>query len=50
MFDPEVWNSAKGEYAFYTKLNEHYDDCEIYGKSFPESCDFILIQDGKIVY
>ena len=49
IFDPEVWNSAKGEYAFYTKLDEHYDDCEIYAKSFPPSCNFILIKDGTIV-
>ena len=49
MFDSDVWNSAKGEYAFYTALDKHYDDCEIYSTNFPKTCEFVLIKDGEVV-
>ena len=48
-FNSDIWNDAKGEYAFYTALDKHYDDCEIYSMNFPKACEFILIKDGEIV-
>jgi len=48
-FDSDIWNAAKGEYAFYASLDIHYDDCEIYSESFPKTCVFILIKDGEVV-
>lgn len=49
MFDSDIWNEAKGEYAFYTGLDEHFDDCEIYATNFPKTCVFHLVKDGEVV-
>ena len=48
-YDDDRWNSAKGEYAFYTGLCEHYDDYAEYEKFFPKTCKFHLVQNGKTV-
>ena len=49
IFNSDIWNAAKGEYAFYAALDKHYDDCEIYSTNFPRACEFILIKDGEVV-
>lgn len=48
VFADDVWNDAKGEYAFYSNLDEHYDDFEEYGKYFPDTCKFFLVVNGEV--
>jgi hypothetical protein len=48
-YEDDRWNSAKGEYAFYTGLIEHTDDFAEYAKHFPKSCKFNHVIDGEIV-
>ena len=48
-YEDDRWNSAKGEYAFYTGLCEHYDDYAEYAKHFPRDCKFHLVENGEIV-
>ena len=48
-YNDDRWDSAKGEYAFYTGLCEHYDDYAEYEKFFPKTCKFHLVQNGKTV-
>lgn len=49
MYDDLSWNSAKGEYAFYNNLTEHYDDTAEYAKYFPSECKFHLVENGDLV-
>lgn len=48
-YDSQLWNSAKGEYAFYVGLVEHTDDCDEYRDHFPKACKFNLVINGVIV-
>lgn len=48
-YEDARWNSAKGDYAFFTGLCEHHDDFVEYKKHFPKSCKFNHVVNGNVV-
>lgn len=46
MMNKDYWNPTKGQWAEREQIDIHLDDSKVYGKYFPKSCEYILVDEN----